>query len=53
MACCKNCDHRVVGCHSTCEDYRREAVERMERKIKIREAKAKEYAIEKGQKRWK
>lgn len=21
MWCCKNCEKRQVGCHSTCEDY--------------------------------
>lgn len=32
---CKDCDHREVGCHSTCPDYIRERAEhereRMER----------------------
>jgi len=21
--CCKDCDRRTVGCHSTCEDYKK------------------------------
>lgn len=21
--CCKGCENRVVGCHSTCEEYRK------------------------------
>lgn len=53
MACCKNCDHRVIGCHSTCKEYRQEQKELLEKKIKIRQAKAKEFAIEKGRSKWK
>lgn len=22
MDCCKNCKDRIVGCHSTCRDYK-------------------------------
>lgn len=25
IKCCKDCDHREIGCHATCEDYIRES----------------------------
>ena len=33
---CYNCGKRVVGCHSTCEDYKTFKAEILERKQKIR-----------------
>lgn len=27
VKCCKNCDHRDVGCHSTCDIYNKERIE--------------------------
>lgn len=39
MTCkCKNCTDRYVGCHSTCEDYKKFQEENEKAKKAIREA---------------
>lgn len=35
IECCKDCEKRYVGCHSTCEDYIAEKKADAERKAKM------------------
>ena len=39
---CKNCTRRQVGCHATCEEYKKEKKERDAVKEKIRKERSKE-----------
>lgn len=41
MNSCRDCTERHLGCHSTCERYKQDCVERAELKEKI--AKSKQY----------
>lgn len=35
ISCCKDCDNREIGCHSTCEKYIKEKKVRDDEKIEI------------------
>lgn len=41
VAPCKDCEKRVVGCHSSCEDFVQWEQEHREEKERLREAKMK------------
>lgn len=36
ISCCKGCERRRQGCHSTCEDYKRESAELEELRTMLR-----------------
>lgn len=36
ISCCKGCERRHQGCHSTCEDYKRESAELEELRTMLR-----------------